>query len=54
MRSNVTFSSWPASAFVAGEKMAGSSRALSTSPAGRGSPASAPDLSYSAHADPAR
>ena len=48
----VTFSSWPVSAFVAGEKMAGSSRALSVRPAGSRSPASVPDFSYSAHAEP--
>src|SRR5213593_2323056 len=48
----VTFSSCPCSAFVAGEKMGGSSRALSTSPAGSASPASVPDSRYSAHAEP--
>ena len=49
---NVTFSSCPTSALVAGEKIGGSSRALSTSPAASGSPASVPDLRYSAHAEP--
>ena len=51
-RANVTFSSCPTSALVAGEKMGGSRRALSTSPPGSGSPASVPDRWYSAQAEP--
>ena len=51
---NVTFSSWPRSAFVAGEKIAGSSGWLSTHPPGSGSPARVPARRYSDHADPDR
>ena len=50
----VMFSSWPDSAFVAGLKTGGSSRALSTSPAGSGSPASVPLARYSFQAEPLR
>ncbi len=53
-RSNVMFSSWPVSAFVAGEKMGGSSRSLSRSFFGSGSPASVPASRYSFHAEPER
>jgi len=51
--SNVMFSSWPSSAFVAGEKIGVSSRADSTKPGGSGSPARVPDPRYSFHAEPA-
>ena len=40
------------SAFVAGEKIGGSSRWLSCSPSGSLSPASVPRLRYSLHAEP--
>jgi hypothetical protein len=48
----VTFSSWPVSALVAGEKIGRGRRSLSTSPRGIGSPASVALCLYSAHADP--
>ncbi len=51
---NVTFSSWPSSALVAGEKMGGVSGADSTRPSGRGSPAKVPAARYSFQADPDR
>jgi hypothetical protein len=52
MRSTVMFSSWPVSAFVAGLKIGGTSRALSTRPVGSGSPASVPEREYSFQAEP--
>ena len=52
--STVTFTSWPDSALVAGEKSGGSSAALSTRPPGSGAPASVPDRRYSCQAEPER
>ena len=46
------FSSWPVSALVAGEKIAGSSFSLSFRPAASVSPASVPDAAYSFQAEP--
>ncbi len=49
---SVTFSSWPVSALVAGEKIGTGKRSLSTIPTGSSSPASVPEARYSFQADP--